>query len=186
MERIIFYREWLPLQKQEFRILAMLADLGEFRGNLSDLCRYFSLTPQSRNRNQLKASIEALQSLGFIETESCGRCLIIKAVPKEQKIEMPREWMELLKNHDYSSESVAWEQVLKVYLWISQNEAPIVTNDEIAAALNISTSTLGYAKNVLEYEYAAITRKKVSEKVGDNAFRTIGQELAAGAWWEKK
>ena len=25
--------------------------------------------------------------------------------------------------------------------------------------------------------------EKVSEKVGENFFRTLGQELAAGAWW---
>lgn len=185
MEKVIFYREWFPLQKQEFRIMAMLADVGVFEGNLSDLCRYFSLSPQTRNRNQLRSSIEYLQSQGFIKCEAKGRKFIIKAVPKEHEIEMQREWMAHLKNHDYSSESVAWEQVLKEYLWITDNKSPIVTNAEIAADLGVSTSTLGYAKNVLEHEYNAITRKKVSEKIGEDAFRSIGQELSAAAWWEE-
>ena len=36
---------------------------------------------------------------------------------------------------------------------------------------------------LLEHEYENITKRKVSEKVGENFFRTLGQELAAGAWW---
>ena len=28
-DRITLYREWLPLEKKQFRILAMLADKGE-------------------------------------------------------------------------------------------------------------------------------------------------------------
>ena len=38
METAVFYLEWLGLDKSLFRILAMLADVGQFRGNLSDLC----------------------------------------------------------------------------------------------------------------------------------------------------
>lgn len=38
MENVAFYREWLPLNKKEFRILAMLADFGgEYHGNLTDI-----------------------------------------------------------------------------------------------------------------------------------------------------
>ena len=50
MENVAFYREWLPLNKKEFRILAMLADFGgEYHGNLTDMCRYFSVSPQHKN-----------------------------------------------------------------------------------------------------------------------------------------
>ena len=42
---------------------------------------------------------------------------------------------------------------------------------------------------MLEREYQAITRKKVSEKIGEDRqgqalYRTIGQELKSCAWWE--
>lgn len=48
MENVAFYREWLPLNKKEFRILAMLADFGgEYHGNLTDMCRYFSVSPET-------------------------------------------------------------------------------------------------------------------------------------------
>ena len=85
--------------------------------------------------------------------------------------------------HDYSSENVAWEQVLKVLLWVCNNKEPVIQNQMIADDLQVSVSTIGCAKNVLEYEYAAIRRRKVSEKIGDDFFRTIGQELEASAWW---
>lgn len=182
-KRLIFYREWLPLAKSEFRILAMLADKGEFRGNLSDMCRYFSLNPQTHTRNQLRESIRELTERSFIESRLQGRTYTLQAVPKVEKLEMPRPWFERLKAHDYHSESVAWEQVLKVYLWISANTALVVTNDKIAAALGISVSTIGCAKNVLQRECEAITRRKVSEKIGEDFFQTIGQELIATAWW---
>lgn len=181
---ITFYREWLPLDKKEFRILAMLADKGEYRGNLTPLCDYFSLSRQQRNRNVLRTSIEQLAASGFITYTVTGRTYSIQAIPKATAITIPREWLLRLKAHDYSSEDVAWEQVLKVLLWIYDNDEPIVTNRTIAEDLQISVSTIGYAKNVLQYEYEAINRRKVSEKIGDNCFRTIGQELAASAWWK--
>lgn len=117
-ERIVFYREWLPLDKKEFRILAMLADQGEFCGNLSDLCNYFSLSPQQRNRNTLRTSIEQLAASGFITYTTKGRSYHIKVIPKAKEIRLCREWLRRLISHDYSSENVAWEQVLKVLLWI--------------------------------------------------------------------
>ena len=43
MDDAIFYREWLPLDKKEFRILAMLADYdGEYHGNLTDILFHLS------------------------------------------------------------------------------------------------------------------------------------------------
>lgn len=183
-EPITFYREWLPLDKKEFRILAMLADKGEFSGNLSDLCDYFSLSRQQRNRNALRSSIELLAASGFVTCEITGRTYHLKALPKATAICIPRGWLLRLKAREYTSEPVAWEQVLKTLLWVCHNTDPVVTNQEIAEDLKISISTIGCAKNVLEHEFEAITRRKVSEKIGEDIFRTIGQELAASAWWK--
>ena len=61
-----FFREWLPLAKSDFRILALLADKGDFDGNLSDLCRCFSLDTQTKNRNKLREAILRLAAAGLI------------------------------------------------------------------------------------------------------------------------
>lgn len=184
MEKAIFYREWLPLPKAEFNILAMLAEQGgSFSCNYSDMCRYLGVTPQNRNRQTLQIAIESLSSTGFIRHENRGRTQILTVIPKATEIPLPRSWVQSVIHHDYSSESVAFAQVLKVFAWIAQNEMPVVTNDMMAADLNISPSTVVSAKNVLEREYENITKRKVSEKRGENIFRTLGQELRTSAWW---
>ena len=184
MEKAIFYWEWLPLPKAEFNILAMLAEQGGlFSGNYSDMCRYLGVTPQNRNRQALRAVIEKLTSNGFITHESQGRTQTLEVIPKATEIPLPRLWVQSVIRHDYSSESVAFAQVLKTFAWIVAHKALIVTNDMIATDLNISASTVVSAKNGLKREYENVRQRNVSEKLGDNFFRNLGQELEANAWW---
>jgi hypothetical protein len=183
MEQIVFYNEWQPLPKAEFNILAMVTEEGgSYSGNLSDMCRYLTVTPQTRNRNQLRSAIESLTSKRFLSCETRGRTYHLKVIPQETEVKLPKIWVQSVIQHDYSSESVAFAQVLKVFLWILQNRMRVVTNAMIAAELGISESTVCSAKNVLQYEYENIAKRKVSQKWGEG-FRTLGQELAANAWW---
>lgn len=74
MENVAFYREWLPLNKKEFRILAMIADFGgEYHGNLTDMCRYFSVSPQHKNREALREAIRRLTDRHYTLTTSISR-----------------------------------------------------------------------------------------------------------------
>lgn len=183
-EQSLFYREWLPLPKAEFNVLAMLAaEGGSFSGNYSQMCEYLGVTPQNRNRQSLRAAIESLTSKGFIAHESRGHTQVLTVIPKATEITLPRSWVQSVIKHRYSSESVAFAQILKVCAWIAWNETPVITNDMIATDLNISTSTVVSAKNVLEREYENITKKRISEKMGENFFRNLGQELRMNAWW---
>lgn len=182
---IVFYYDWLSLPKAEFNVLAMVAEQGgTYAGNLSDMCRYLTVTPQTRNRNQLRSAIESLTSKGFLSCDTRGHTYHLKVIPKETEVRLPRLWVQSVIRHDYSSESVSFAAVLKVFAWIVQNRMKVVTNAMIAAELGISESTVCSAKNVLLNEYENIARKKVSQKWGEG-FRTLGQELAANAWWTK-
>ena len=184
MEQAIFYWEWLPLPKAEFNILAMLAEQGgSFSGNYSDMCRYLGVTPQDRNRQAIRAAIESLAAAGFIGHKSQGRTQILTTIPKAKEIPLPRAWVQSVIRHDYSGQNVAFAQVLKVFAWIVANKTAVVTNDMIAASLNVSASTVVSAKNVLKWEYENVRQRNVSEKLGDNFFRNLGQELEANAWW---
>ena len=184
MERAIFYWEGLPLPKAEFNILAMLAEQGgSFSGNYSDMMRYLGVTRQNNNRQTLRAAVESLAAAGFITHRSQGRTQILKILPKATEIPLPRAWVQSVIRHDYSGESVAFAQVLKLFAWIAHNEVPVVTNGEIAADLNVSSSTVVSAKNVLEREYENITKKRISERIGENFFRNLGQELRTNAFW---
>ena len=180
----IFYREWLPLPKAEFNVLAMIAEQGgTFSSNYTGMCRYLGVDPQNRNRTALRNSIESLVSQGFISCESHGRTHNLTVIPKATEIRLPRLWVQSVIQHDYSSESVAFAHVLKVFIWIALNDLSVVTNGMIAEDLNVSVSTVVNAKNVLEREYENIRKRKISEKIGNDVFRNLGQELAAGAWW---
>ena len=184
-EYMTFHREWLPLDKKDFRILAMLADRGKFHGTLSNLCDYFSLSRQTRNCNQLRDSIQRLQEQGLIDSQLNGRTYALRAIPKGKEIELPRRWAEPIIQHEYASEPVAWENVLKVFVWIHQNRVPLITNADIARELNISTDTITNAKNVLEKDFRAITREIEKITLADGSKRNIGQRLGAVAEWSE-
>lgn len=183
VESVVFYDEWLPLPKAEFNVLAMVAEQGgAYAGNYSDMCRYLSVTPQSRNREPLRSAIESLTSKGFLSCDTRGRTHHLKVIPKGKEVILPKLWVQSVIHHDYTSERVAFAQVLKVFLWIMQNRIKIVTNAMIAAELGISESTVVSAKNVLYTEYENIYKKKVSQKWGDG-FRSLGQELETSTFW---
>ena len=186
MERAIFYWEWLPLPKAEFNILAMLAEQGgSFSGNYSHMMDYFHVSQQQNNRRAIRSAVESLAAAGFITHKSQGRTQTLTVIPKDTEIPLPRAWVESVIRHDYSGQSVAFAQVLKVFAWIVANKTAVVTNDMIAASLNVSASTVVSAKNVLKREYENVRQRNVSEKLGENFFRNVGQELAANAWWNE-
>ena len=64
MEKVIFYREWLPLPKAEFNVLAMIAEQGgSFSGNYADMCRYLNISVQDSNRKALQRAVKSLVSV---------------------------------------------------------------------------------------------------------------------------
>ena len=160
-EYITFYREWLSLDKRDFRILTMLADIGSFRGNFTALCQYLSLSPGQKKTNAaLRQSIETLTSNGYITSTLSGRTYQLAIIPKEQPIEVARRWFDNVMKADGFSETVSWEMVVKTLVWISGNSlSNLVVNDTIAAELNTSVGTLGVAKNVLEKDFHSIIRE---------------------------
>ena len=184
---LVFYREWFPLPQGEFRILAMLADKGQFNGNLSDLCRYFFVNPQTATRNRLANQINSLEEQGYIKVKRKGRTYTLTAIPKARIIKIAREHYELIRTRTRTpdGESVAWENVLKVYLWALENNFDnIITNQMIQDDLLLSAGVICSAKNVLDREFGAIHRQKVSKLTSDGEIYTIGQNIGASAFWD--
>ncbi len=181
---LTFFAEWLYLPKDQFRILVMLADVGAFAGTLSDMCRYFSVDPQTRNRNRLRSAIDELSRNGYIRSARTGNIYQLTVVPKEDEIKMPDEWVSRLRCREYEKEGVAWEIVLKVQLWLMQNAKDgIVTNAEIAVNVCISTSQVVAAMSVLKNEFQAFRKDYAYWHTGD-CFRRKGQIIDMSAWWK--
>ena len=178
-----FFAEWLILPKEQFRILVMLADVGAFRGTLSDMCGYFSVGTQTNNRNRLRAAIDELARHNYITVTRTGRTYQMTVIPKEQEITMPAEWVARIRHHEYNAEGVAWEIVLKAQLWLMQNTKDVVvTNEEIASAIDISVSQVVAAMNVLKSEFQAFRKSYAYWSFGD-IFRRKGQIIDMSAWW---
>lgn len=186
MPDLTFYREWLGLDKQDFRILAMLAEKdGDYSGTLSDMCRYFSLSEQSKNRAALKNAIQSLTERHWIESAVKGQKYCLRLCPKEKKIKMPAEWFAKVRAHEYFAAAVSWEAVTKVFLWLLDHDCDsTITNSQIADELNISESVVISAKNVLERDFDAITKRYVSEKIAEDLFIRTGQQINCCAWWK--
>ena len=180
-KKAIFYREWLPLPKEQFRILLLLARFGSFSGNLSDLCRYFSLDPQYKNREGVRNAIEALTETEFIESSKKGRTYNLKLIPKEEEINLPCSWIEAFLSKPFSV-SVSKEVMIKVLLWLTDRGISLFTNEIIAAELKVSVSTICVAKRVLKEDFEAIITKKISRKNSMGEFWTEGQIANVVAW----
>ena len=161
----------------------MLADVGAFRGNLSDMCRYFAVAPQTHNRNRFRTAIEELASQNFIAVVRMGNIYQMGIIPKETEITMPAEWVNRIRHHEYHTEDVAWEIVLKVQLWLMQNaDSILVKNDDIANGINSSVSQIVAGKNVLQNEYQAFIKDYAYWSTG-NCFLRKGQIINMSAWW---
>lgn len=182
---IILDYDWLSLPKSEFRLLVMIADVGSNLGCASDICRYFR--PQTRNpasatRNRVINNLNLLVQKGFITLTQSGRsynATLKKPIVKE--IEIERQYLTKILHHQYI-QSVAWENVLKVYIWLLNNGNKEFTNSQIEAELNVSESTITEAKNVLQ-DFGAVIIKHLTTRTAENVYRCYGQSAELSAFW---
>lgn len=184
---ITFDIEWLSLPKGEFRMLVMIADIGGDIRCLSNACRYFGVRDdETSTKDKMKEDLQSLVDKGIINLTKIKRryYATLNPIAKENIITIKREYLKTIMQRNYEAK-VAWEQVLKCYLWIDSKTKPdlIFTNDEMVAAMNISSSTISKAKSPLKNEYQAVKIKKITDKIGDNNYRTIGQTAEVSAWW---
>ena len=183
MDEVVFYTDWLALDKKCFRMLVMVTENGDFSGDLTDMCNRLSITAQTKNRKQLKAAIQELMDDGWIETEQMGRTYHLKVVPRGTEIHLPREWMEKIMLREYSAADVAWQQVLRVLLWlIDCGSEEIITDKMIASDLGISDSTVSAAKKVLREDYELLKVKVFAGKRPDGSFWRTGHQATINAW----
>ncbi len=180
-----FSKEWLSLDKMEFRIMTMISDKGKFEGNLADICRYFDTQPQQKTRAQYRIAIAKLVDKGFIEETVNGRTrtLTTKQPTQDTLIEINDEWYQIIRSQGWK-EDVSWEAVLKVLLWAITNDAEmIITNKMIEEATSLSSTVICSAKKVLA-RFGAIKRERITEKVDDDLYMTLGQYITSSAIWD--
>ena len=127
---ITFDFEWLSLPKAEFKMLVMIADIGQNLGNASDLCRYFNRSPQNKNKNRLREALENLAEQNIIDLEKQKNdyvATLLNPIIQENEVCIKRKYVTEILHHNYT-QKVAWETVLKVYIWLLKVGENIFTN----------------------------------------------------------
>lgn len=182
-DEVLFYKEWLPLPKDQFRVLQYLTMNGTFCGNLSVLLRKLHLSTQQKNRDKLKESIELLTTNEMIESTHSGNTYTLKIIPKDTELYLPCEWITVIMNTKFSK-SVAHEVVIKILLWFWDNGTSEFNDIDIEKALNIKEGTIGAAKKVLKEDFQLLSLHSQPLKLG-NCYYGKKQFAAVAVWLNK-
>lgn len=174
---------WLKLPKEEFRILMMLADKGDYSGNFNSMFDYFKIGASQTNRNRITAALESLKKQGIIEYNRVGNMQNVKLIPTEEiNYEVDKKQYVEIITHEAFSVSVDRFAVVKVWAWYLTNQNVQFTASVVSSDTTLSKSTIGLAKRVLLYDFNYIA----SGKVTDDENNVIGQEICFGIDFEKQ
>lgn len=157
-----------------------------YRGTLTDVCEFLGIAPRnSRNNRSIKETIQRLEADGFIKSIQDGRTftltLTTKAEHRQRVISIRRDWVNLIKEYKSESNPVDWINILKVWLYLIDNQLEVITSSMIAECLNVSVSTVSRAKRVLEKDLNAIQCRKRGTMRGE-LYRCLGQTITVSAW----
>lgn len=186
-DEVAFSWDWLLFQKDDIELLTFLLLNNErFVGSLSELCRALGRSDNTRSRNKRQEAIERLCAEGVISHHQLSqRRFEILIVPpiEEKQIGIERQHLEDIRCRRYDRD-VAWQQVLKVYLWLNCGSGVVeFQRQQVASALGVSNSTISSAIRVLEGHYGAISTRRLGYVDADGNPRCSGQEASLSAFW---
>lgn len=189
---------WLTVKNYEFKILVMIACLAEnklaFRGKLKDMCEFLGVGNSTPNRNRIKSAIAALEEKKDIivvqEGQTWTLTLTNKCWSKERTKKIRNTYVKAIQNYepvDKSNDSVSWENILKVLVYLVADKREIKRYDEIAKALNIGKDTVRNAVLALdniEFSDISIKRTLAWFKTQEGEFKVNGQKIEVGYKFE--
>lgn len=177
----------------------MLMENGTFKGSLNDICDRLSLQKTSKNRAKIKTILlqeeqdGLIYNFGLSDSTTPSELFELSIVPKEETIEIDTNWLDLekLKGISYSR-SVSYEVLLKVLLWIIDNNRQnrlegldtVFTGKDASKELNIDSSTFTDARKVLEQDFNIFDTTLIYEEKrhGEDFKRCVGQRATEGAF----
>lgn len=169
----------------------MLADSNlAYRGTLKDMCDFFGVSSgDSRNNKNIKAAIQKLEEDGLLKQIIDGRTYTLtlskKGEQRKRVIRIQKEWVEIAKNYKSGDPnySISWMNLLKVWLYLINNKAEILTTAKIAEDLNLSESVVKNAKRALVRDIQAVISERRT-RCADGEYRCEGSLITAKAWLE--
>lgn len=187
LQVVTFSRQWLRLEKCEFGTLAAIIYLSEngttFTGRVSDICKFVGISPQTKNTTKRKQCIESLAEKGIISYVVHKKTYTVKVaneIAERDCIRIYQDEILIAKNCKLEGKSVAWEKVLKTWIFLAGNRKEIITTKEIAWAINEKPWSIYPAKTILKdanlIDYK--TKYEVTEqKDGTVIFIALGQNI---------
>ena len=186
--------DWLTVKNYEFKILVMVACLAEnhlaYRGKLKDMCEFLGVKSVDSNRKKIKEAIATLEAKGDIKTLVEGQTwtitLSVKAERKDKIKKIKNAYISAIQNYepvDKDNDSVAWENILKVLVYLCADKREVKRYDEIAKALGIAEKTAKRAVKALiniEFNDLSVKKKLAWFKNNDGDFKVIGNKYEVG------
>lgn len=182
-------KDWLTVKNYQFKILVMIAVLAEnhlaFRGKLKDMCEFLGVSNQTKNTQKIKDAIEALEKNGDILVIKQGHTwtltLSTKAERKQKIIKIKKAWIKAIQQYQApEGQEVAWENILKVFVYLCADKEEIKTYQKIADDLNLTNviaKNAVYALDNIELSDLAFKRKLAWFKDNDDQFKVKGQRI---------
>ena len=186
-------KDWITVKNYEFKILVMIAVLAEnklaFRGKIKDMCDFLGVSNQKYNTDKIKEAITALEANGDILTIKEGHTWTLtlsrKAERKPKVIKIRNAWIKAIQEYKASSKQdyVAWENILKVLVYLCADKRDIKRYDTIAADLGLSIDVVKRSFTALmaiEFTGLDIKKKLAWIKLEENQkveYRVVGQKV---------
>ena len=193
-----FDYDWLTKEDYQFKILALLAVLADnhlaYRGTLADMCDFLGVARgNSRTNGKIKEAIEQLETDKLLHKIIDGRTYTLTLSKKAEKqrriIKIKNQWVLVAKNYSQmlnKSESVSWEKLLKVWLFLLDrgNDTTPITSTAIAAALKMKEGTVKNARAALLKDIQAIVAEKkyIEGPFNNSPWKCAGTVITATAW----
>ena len=185
--------DWLTVKNYEFKILVMIACLAEnhlaFRGKLKDMCDFLGVGNSAPNTAKIKEAISALETKGDIKTLVEGHTwtltLSVKAERKDKIKRIKNAYIQAIQSYEPTDreDSVAWENILKVLVYLCADKREVKRYDEIAKALGMTEKTAKRAVKALiniEFNDLSVKRKLAWFKNNEGDFKVIGNKYEVG------
>lgn len=191
-KEVFIDKDWLTTQNYQFKILVMIAVLAEnhlaFRGKLKDMCDFLGVSNQTANTNKIKGAIEALEKSGDIlvirEGHTWTLTLSVKAERKPKIIKIKNAWIKLIQQYQApEGKEVAWESVLKVFVYLCADKKEVKDYKTIADELNLKYDSVKrsiYALDGIDFNDITFKRKLAWFKDNNDEFKVSGQKIDIG------
>lgn len=171
----------------------MIACLAEnhlaFRGKLKDMCEFLGVSNQTNNKKKIQEAIKALEEKGDVKTVVEGYTWTVtltnKAWNKAKVKKIKNAWIKAIQEYKVNdkNDSVSWENILKVLVYLCADKREVKRYDEIGSALGISKETAERAIKALvniEFNDLSVKKKLAWFKTYKGDFVVIGNKYEVG------